>query len=252
MTGGITRIPHEVAAALGFYVYALRDPRDGNVFYVGKGVGDRINAHAREAGKDAASERAKLRRIHEIEADGATLDLLFLRTGLDEASAFIVEQAVIDAFAADGHPLTNLVRGHESGERGLASLDAVIAQYTATPTPAIPQPLVMFKINAGWRPDMNDTQIYEQTSGHWKVGPRARERARYALGVAYGVVRGAYRIHPGSWFVSEVPGDVGRWGFAGEPAPELAHTISTHVRDAFKPGSQNPYRQFLDGYPGSG
>ena len=45
--GSDVRIPPEVAAVLRYYVYALRDPRDGKVFYVGKGVGDRINARAR-------------------------------------------------------------------------------------------------------------------------------------------------------------------------------------------------------------
>lgn len=33
------RIPGEVAAVLRYYVYALRDPRNGRVFYIGKGIG---------------------------------------------------------------------------------------------------------------------------------------------------------------------------------------------------------------------
>lgn len=45
------QIPYEVAARLKYYVYALRDPRDGHVFYVGKGKGSRINVHNFEAGK---------------------------------------------------------------------------------------------------------------------------------------------------------------------------------------------------------
>ena len=31
---------------LGYYVYALRNPLDGKVFYIGKGVGRRVLAHA--------------------------------------------------------------------------------------------------------------------------------------------------------------------------------------------------------------
>lgn len=174
------QIPSEVAAVLRYYVYALRDPRDGRVFYVGKGIGDRINSHLREAGKDPESERAKLRTINDIEAAGLEVDLLFLRTGIDdEATAFVVEQAVIDAFAADGHALTNLVRGHHSGSEGLASLNATVARHRALPCPPIDAPLIMVKIQAGWRSDSTEQEVYDQTRGHWRIAPWVRERALY-------------------------------------------------------------------------
>ena len=34
---------------LGKYVYALRDPRDGKIFYVGQGINDRVFEHFNEA-----------------------------------------------------------------------------------------------------------------------------------------------------------------------------------------------------------
>lgn len=246
------RIPHEVADQLGYYVYALRDPRDGEVFYVGKGKGDRINAHVREAGKDPQSERAKLQRIHEIEHSGHEVDLVMIRHGIpNEGAAFMVEQSVIDGFAASHHDLTNLVRGHDSGTLGLASLPAVIARYVAPPCPPIDAPVIMVKIQRDWRPDMTEAQVFGQTRGHWRISEHVRERTRtgYCLGVAYGVVRGAYRVD--SWFRSQMPSDQGknRWGFEGEPAEELAHVVGTEVRGAFP--NQVMYRQFLTGYPGS-
>ena len=243
------RIPREVADRLRYYVYALRDPRTRKIFYVGKGIGDRINAHVREASADPQAERAKLRTINDIEASGQPVDLLFLRTGIsDEREAFVVEQAVIDAFHADHRSLTNLVRGHHSGSEGLASLPSVIARYRADPCPSVSAPVIMLKIQKGWRSDMNELEIYNKTRGHWKVGPDTRRRAEYALGIAYDIVRGAYRIEPGSWFPSQVPQDAGqgRWGFEGSPALELEATLGTHVRDAFP--NQVMYRKFLDGY----
>ncbi|WP_159599193.1 LEM-3-like GIY-YIG domain-containing protein [Agromyces humi] len=245
-----TRIPNEVAEVLRYYVYALRDPRDGRVFYVGKGVGDRINAHVREAGADLESERAKLRTINDIEASGLEVELLFLRSHIDdETTAFTVEQAVIDAFAADGHTLTNLVRGHHSGAHGLATLPVVVARHRATPCPPIDLPLIMVKIQRGWRPDMSEQEIYDKTRGHWKISPWVRDRAKYCLGVAHGVIRGAYRID--TWFPSEEPWDAGRnrWGFTGERARELDHVVGTHVRDVF--GQRVMYRRYLDGYEGA-
>ena len=34
---------------LGWYVYCLRDPRDKKIFYIGKGKGNRVFAHANNA-----------------------------------------------------------------------------------------------------------------------------------------------------------------------------------------------------------
>jgi hypothetical protein len=239
-------IPYEVAEKLKYYVYALRDPRDGRVFYVGKGKGARINSHVVEAGKDPSSEHAKLRTITEIENRGHQVDLLFLRTELSEAESLAVEQAVIDAFTADGHPLTNLVKGHDSGRLGLAALPAVVARYGAAACPAIEHPVIMVKMQRGWRADMNAKQVYDTTRGHWKVGPDVRARAKYCLGIAFGIVRGAYRID--DWFPSAMEWDAGqnRWGFNGGEADELKHVVGTHVRDVFP--NQVMYRKFLSGY----
>lgn len=38
---------------LGKYIYALRDPRDRKIFYVGQGSNDRVFAHFNEAGNYA-------------------------------------------------------------------------------------------------------------------------------------------------------------------------------------------------------
>lgn len=242
----IVTIPYEVAEKVRSYVYALRDPRDGRIFYVGKGKGARINSHLIEAGKNLTSERAKLKTINEIEKTGREVELLFLRTELRESEALAVEQAVIDAFLAHGHPLTNLIKGHDSGRLGLAALPAVVARYAAPPCPAIDAPVIMVKMQRGWRADMNPRQVYDTTRGHWKVSAEVRARARYCLGVAFGVVRGAYRID--DWFESQMEWDAGqnRWGFNGAEAVELAHVVGTQVRGAFP--NQVMYRKFLDGY----
>jgi hypothetical protein len=144
---GMIDIPHEVAQQLAYYVYALRDPRTKTVFYIGKGKGGRINAHQKEAGENLESERAKVRTINEIEASGLELELLFLRTGIeDEDTAFAIEQAVIDSYAASTLPLTNLVRGHRSTFHGLAALPAVVARFQAAQCPPIPEPVLMWLI----------------------------------------------------------------------------------------------------------
>lgn len=244
------RIPFEVSKALGYYVYALRDPRTREVFYIGKGIGERVFSHQRDADDSAVTQSAKLSRISQIRAAGEQVEHLFLRVGIqDEATSFLVEQAVIDGYAATGIPLTNLVKGHYAQELGLSTVEAAIAARVSEPMPAVDKPLVMFKINRAWRSDSSPADVYEATRGHWKVGWDTRSRAKYAVGVAFGIVRGAYEIE--SWFESSLPGDEGRWGLIGRPAPELDHIVGTNIRAINIDGSQNPYRKFLTGFKGA-
>ena len=61
------------AERVGFYVYALQDPRDGVIFYVGKGVANRWYDHVQAARLNNEDESLKLSRIREIEASGFLL-----------------------------------------------------------------------------------------------------------------------------------------------------------------------------------
>ena len=80
------------------YVYFLVDPRSNEVFYVGKGKGNRVFAHANNAKifeGDAASQKIAL--IKEIHASGNEVETFILRHGISsEASAYITEAALID------------------------------------------------------------------------------------------------------------------------------------------------------------
>lgn len=112
------------------------------------------------------------------------------------------------------------------------------------PIPAIAEPTVIFVINRAWSPGSDAEATYEATRKYWRVGDDTRQRAIYALGVAGGVVRGAYRIH--EWHQGE---EEGRWGFDGVPADEL-DVVGTSVERLAPPrGAANPVRRYLDGIP---
>lgn len=115
------------------------------------------------------------------------------------------------------------------------------------PIPALDAPTIMVVINRAWRVGDDDAAVYEATRGHWRIGKASRYKAKYVLGIAGGIVRGAYRIE--SWFPSPNPGEEKRWGFNGAPAVDL-QVIGTSVKRFAPPkGASNPVRLFLDGIP---
>lgn len=92
-----SRLPAGVAEHLGYYVYLYVDPRTGEPFYVGKGVGERVLAHFGDV-KD--SEKTRL--IAELRNAGMNPRLEILAHGLrDEETAFRVEAAVIDVLGLE-------------------------------------------------------------------------------------------------------------------------------------------------------
>lgn len=95
-----------------YYVYELIDPRDGSVFYVGKGKGNRIASHEAMARKGRIDNPAKYARIREIWDAGLEVERRYVRRGLTETEAFALERQMIDA--VDG--LTNIVGGCRSKE----------------------------------------------------------------------------------------------------------------------------------------
>lgn len=124
-----------------------------------------------------------------------------------------------------------------------------------TGLPAIPEPLVILHISQTWQEGMGADETYECARKAWRLNPRARDCVKYALAVANGVVRGAYRIEPRSWEidrvkVSEKNGSTHTfWQFTGDPAPELQEFIGTTVR-AKRRGESTQHWLFLNGYPG--
>jgi hypothetical protein len=248
------KIPFDTCTALRNYVYALRDPRDGAVFYVGKGKGQRILQHVAEAAKNPQSEKAKLKRIEEIENEGREVEHLFLRTGMEtEAEALAIEQAVIDAFLADRatsngrSKLTNLVAGHEHDKRGLASLETVLAMHENAKTPTINRPVLVLKLNRRWEPDMSSDAILAASRGVWRVGKVIRERAEIALVISFGVIRGVYEIDRGGW-VPATGKDNGKWVFNGKTAttPLLSSLVGTQMGKQV--ANQASFQKYLDGF----
>lgn len=234
-----------VAERLRYYVYLLIDPRTDEIFYVGKGRGNRVFEHARAA-IDERGESEKLGRIREILGCGLEVRHELLRFGLAESVAFEVEAAVIQVLGLT--TLSNTVTGHHVLERGRMSTGVAISLFDAPPAPTISENVILFRIPKLWYPSMPAQDLYEATHGWWTLGKR-RERADYAFAVSRGVIREVYRIH--SWRERR-PGDRGaeedtatsrkRWGFDGTVASELPQYRNKSVRHLFKKGEAGPFK----------
>lgn len=206
-------VPPEVAEHVGpFYVYVLVDPRDDTIFYVGKGTGDRLAAHGREADLEREpGQTAKTARIHAIRATGGEPRIDIVRHGLTtEREAFMIEAALIDCL----HGLTNAVAGH-GVSNGRSSLHDILQRYGATPLgtePPVPALMIRltpktinlyeeiepgyFRTGAGWFPGITSQQLYDATRAWWKISPAQvhKRGIRHAVAVVEGVSRALYEI----------------------------------------------------------
>lgn len=207
-------LPPELAERLGpFYVYVLVDPRSDEIFYVGKGTGQRLLAHGLEADlePEGRGNIAKRRWIRQIRRSGTEPRIDVVRHGLDESDAFMVEAALIDCLPG----LTNAVAGHGT-DRDRRALSEYAARYGAEPVPGDAPSAVLIRLGrwtdlheemepgeyragAGYRMDMALDELVDATRGWWKISPGsvARRKISHAVAVHESVTRAVMEM--GEW-----------------------------------------------------
>jgi len=236
--------PSEVQKSLGYYVYTYVDTSvtPHQIFYVGKGTGNRCFSHLQSIADDS-----KTRRIADIR-DNLRIDILAY--GLqDEATAFAIEAACIELL----DNLTNKVRGHGSVERGRINTDNLIAKLAAEELTEFRDDCLLIRINQRFRVDMTATELYEATRGVWRIGEN-RQSAQFGLAVFDGVVQEVYKIE--AWFPEgatfygsrdvDPDGDTGRWEFVGRIADSRVRNRYRYksVSHLLPNGAQNPIAYF--------
>ena len=242
------------AKKIGFYVYALQDPSNGTIFYVGKGVKNRWYGHIASARKGSAGKQSdKLTKIREIEEKGHPVTVWIVRHGIsNEKVAYEVEAAVAHALkivtltqrSGGLVDLTNLVETHHP-ERGLISVGRAQSIYNARRAPKISIPCALVKISEKWTPKMTDSEVMKATVGWWPFRKNAIN-AKYAFAVSGGTIRGIYKINsirnrekPDNDWEEDIGKKNPRWGFPDRctPATELWDKfLDTSVKHLFKVG----------------
>lgn len=110
-----------------YYVYLLIDPRSDEVFYVGKGTGNRIDAHEKEALRGVRSK--KCRRINEIVSSGNAVikEKVFFTD--DETLAYEFEKDIISEKGLEN--LTNVIPGGKWDKEKLEALRQAVKAASA-------------------------------------------------------------------------------------------------------------------------
>jgi len=232
------KITDEISDVLKSYVYLYIDPRNGEVFYIGKGKGNRLFAHL-----DDRSDSEKAARIADIRSGGHEPQIDFLRFGLSDTEASLVEATAIDLIGKGN--LTNRVSGLHSRSYGRITSQELLAILKAKPV-MVRHKALLITINRLYRSNMTTVELYEATRGVWKIGLR-REQLDYAMALYQGVVKEVYRIdqwHPAGTLEYQTRDNStlninGRWEFSGNVAQEIR---AIYVGNSVGKGGQNPVR----------
>ena len=190
---------------LGFYVYALIDPRDSKIFYIGKGCGNRIFQHCKAAIKEK-NESLKLNRIRDIIKSGAQVNHYILRHKLTEEEAFQIESALIDFLTYPQfnteQTLTNIASGHHQWDEGIKTVFEISSLYDCEKIDIDNNDkgkLLLVSLNKSYdnarakgvykRPD-----IYEKTRKYWPIAKQKAGEISHVLGVYHGIVRAVLKV----------------------------------------------------------
>lgn len=235
-------IPPEVIDKLKTYVHRLIDPRNGETFYVGKGKGNRVFAHIRgEEGIEGDDLDNKMKRIRQIRLAGFEVAHVLHRHGMEDATAFEVESALMDAYPG----LTNDAGGVGGNEFGAMHALEVIREYAAEPA-VFRHDAILINVN---RSALAESSLYEATRYAWKVSLANARKAEVVLATVQGIIKGAFIAD--EWLeatAANFPGrqDVsGRYGFNGREASDDMQRlyVGKRVPDEYrKRGASNPIK----------
>lgn len=194
---------------LGNYVYALLDPRNGEVFYVSAGKGMDVLEHRKNLEKDQRVQ-AKLRRLREIAEAGYVAETFYVRHGLDEETALEISAAVQDVVGL--RHLTNLGLGRQADLYGLFNFTELEGRVSPAALNT-DLPLILVNVGEKYPRRMNEIALYETT----RIAARSsvfNRKAQYVVPVYAGVTLTVYKID--GW----EEGESHRWEFIGHLAEE--------------------------------
>jgi hypothetical protein len=244
--------------ALFYYVYALIDPHDNCIFYVGKGTGNRVFQHAADA-LEQITATDKLDTIRAIIREGLAVKYYIIRHGMEEDQAYLVESVLIDFLTfkdfSEVAKITNLVAGHHSFERGIKTAEECEMLYNCKPLDLtqICHDLLVININKTYddrrkkknaHPFYERENIYEATRGWWVLQVDRAKNVAYVAAEYRGVIRALFK--PEIWLQNILERGDKRWAFEGfEVTDQEVLDLYLNKSVPKGPGMANPIRYFM-------
>tara|TARA_Y100001970_G_scaffold288080_1_gene414376 strand:- start:54 stop:788 length:735 start_codon:yes stop_codon:yes gene_type:complete len=235
----------DIIKKLKWYVYLLSDPNSEEIFYVGKGKGNRVFDHFKNLnGKDP-----KTQKIKEIKSQGNSPKIEFLIHGIeDENTIKRIESSIIDLI--DKKNLTNKIGGYESSDFGRMDLNQIIGKYSSKKVDIV-EKVLLIKLSKTFRYNMSEIELYDYTRGIWIVSEDKRKEIDYVFCVYDGIIQETYKVL--DWFPGGSTYSVRhdkeewkkheRWEFVGNISnvmrKKYRHKSVSHY---FPSGSRNPVR----------
>lgn len=238
-----------VAEKLGFYVYELIDPADEKVFYVGKGLGNRVHAHAAWADRSETEKSATIKQIRS--ETGREPIHRIVAHSLSEESAFLLEAVLIEHFGLSS--LKNRVRGH-GHDKLMLDVSDVNIMYAARTVAAetITVPTLFISLNGGRNNPpypvikSNPALLQSRTVGDWKVSEHKANVIEQVAGCYAGIVRVVFPVTGWQPALGYPKGPRKRFLTAGEdPANDLVgarvESATRGIITVFSSGREKAY-----------
>lgn len=229
---------------LKYYVYCLIDPRNGELFYIGKGCGARVFNHEKEV-----AEKNKNLKIREIEQAGYAVKKYIIRHGIEEGEALHIEAALIDLLSSgvwNNKNLLNLVKGHHTLDNGMKSIAEIEAYYAVEEIKEndFQHNALIININRTYQ-TVGD--LYQATRKSWVLSENKLANIEIVISEYKGVFRAIFQ--PKEWFKDKNHKQKKRWMFEGDNVSDSEkYSLYLNKRNGFKEqGMANPVRYVLKG-----